>query len=161
ILLRYNMQAIELSDVSIEATQSNDGAFISLLEAETKGATVDMRKDMNRQVFGTGDGLLATCGTTSSSTTVVLSDQFAAQYIKIGDTVDILVKSTGATSTGAVATLVTARSVSASPNTVTVAATVTTDSTFGVYITGNRNLESDGLRNITSSARTLHSIDST
>lgn len=160
VLLRYHTYGIELTDVSIEASQSNDGAFISLLEAETKGVAVDMRKDINRQVFGTGDGLLATCGTTTASTTVVLSGPFDTQYIKIGDTVDIVVKSSGATSTGAVGVTVTGRNVAAGTITVSGSA-ITTDNTFGVYISGNRNLEMDGLRNITSTARTLHSIDST
>jgi len=153
------MQAIELSDASIEASNSNEGAFLSVLEAETRGAAVDMRKDMNRQVFGTGDGLLGTCGTTTAATLVVMGNSFDTQYIKVGDNVDILVKSSGATSTGAVNTAVSARDVT--NHTITVAATVTTDSTFGVYITGNRNQEMDGLRNMTNTGRTLHSIDST
>lgn len=157
--LRYHYLGIEISDVAIEASQSNDGAFISILEAETKGAAVDMRKDINRQVFGTGDGLLGSCGTTSSSTTLVMGDSFDLQYVHIGDTIDVIVKSSGATSTGKVGTLVSDRDVA--NHTLTIADSVTTDSTFGVYITGNRNEEMDGLRNICDSGRTLHSIDST
>lgn len=157
--IRYHALAIEMTDMSIVASNSNEGAFISVLEAETKGAAVDMRKDMNRQVFGTGDGLLGTCGTTSGSTTVVMGNPFDVQYIKVNDIVDILVKSSGATSTGAVATTVSARDVA--NHTITVGASVTTDTTFGVYVSGNRNNEMDGLRNMISTSRTLHSIDST
>jgi hypothetical protein len=41
-------------------SKRNEGAFINILEAETQGVAKDMRKDINRQVYGTGDGLLAT-----------------------------------------------------------------------------------------------------
>jgi hypothetical protein len=159
IAIRYNYYAIEVSDGSIEASASNDGAFISVLEAETKGVAVDMRKDLNRQAFGTGNGLLGNCGVTAGSTTVVMANAVDTQNIRIGDTVDIVVQSTGATGTGALATLVTNRNTTT--GTITVAASVTTDATYGVYIAGNRNQEMDGLRNITQPQRTLHGIDST
>ena len=52
IPLRYHYAGIELTDQVIEASKSNEGAFIGALESETKGVATDMRKDINRQVFG-------------------------------------------------------------------------------------------------------------
>jgi hypothetical protein len=114
---------------------------------------------LQRQAFGEGTGVLGACGTTTASKTVVMGTPFDVQYIEIGMLVDIIKKSNGETSTGAVATKVTGRNVAS--GTITVEATVTTDNTFGVYVSGDRSNESDGLRNISAKERTLHSIDST
>jgi hypothetical protein len=163
IPLRYHVGAIELTDQAIEATRTNEGAFVSLLESETKGVAVDMRKDINRQCFGTGDGLLGTAASASGQV-ITLGTSGDVQYVQIGDTIDLLVKTTGATTAGGVGLVVTARTVSATP-TVTVTGTITTagsiDNTYGVYINTNRNNEMDGLRNISATTgRTLHSVNS-
>ncbi len=156
VSMRYHYSGIELTDASIKATQSNEGAFVSLLTAESKGVVQDLKKDINRQVFGTGDGVLANVAATATTQTTITLD--SAQYVLVGDPVDVLVNSSGATSTGVVNTSVTARTASAA--TVTLADTVTVDLTFSVYLTGSRNNEMDGLRNIIKASRTLHSINS-
>ncbi len=157
--MKYHYAGIELSDPSIKASKRSEGAFVSLLESESEKVVTDMRKHLQRQAYGEGTGLLGSCGVTAGSKTVVMGSPFDVQYIEIGMLVDILVKATGATSTGAVATKVLARNVGA--GTIEVEAAVTTDATFGVYISGDRSNEMDGLRNITAKGRTLHSIDST
>jgi hypothetical protein len=157
--MRYHYAGIELTDASVKATKGSEGAFVKLLQAESEGVAKDMRKDMQRQAYGEGTGLLGTCGVTTASKVVEMGTAFDVQYIQLEDTVDIIKKSNGETSTGAVATEVTDRNVAA--KTITVAATVATDNTFGVYVSGNRNNEMDGLRNISAKGRTLHSIDST
>jgi hypothetical protein len=157
VAIRYHYTGIELTDGAIKASQSNEGAFINLLDAETKGAVADMKKDLNRQVFGTGDGLLASVAATATTQSEITLD--SVQYIAVGDPVDVLVKSTGAAGTGLAGNLVTARAGGAT-KTITLATTVTVDLTYGVYVAGNRNNEMDGLRNILSSGRTLHGINS-
>lgn len=157
INITYQYAGIELTDGSIKASQNNAGAFVNLLDAETKGATNDLRKDMNRQVFGTGDGLLGSVTVTATTVTTITLD--SVQYVAVGDPVDVVVRSSGATSTGALATTVTAR-VGGATKTIDTAATVTVDATFGVYIAGDRSNEMNGLRNIVSTSRSLHSINS-
>jgi hypothetical protein len=161
INIRYHNYGIELSDASIEATKRNEGAFVSLMEAESKGVAQDMKKDMNRQAFGTGDGLLGTCASASGAV-VTMGSVNDVQYVKVGDTVDILVKATGAVTAGVASAVVTARDVAA--KTITTSPAVGTPAsignTYGVYIAGNRNNEMDGLRNITATGRTLHGINS-
>lgn len=162
VLIRYHYYAVDISDASIEASASNDGAFLSTLEAETKGVAVDMRKDINRQAFGDGTGLLGNV-TSASGQNITMTNAIDTQYVRIGDTVDLVVKSTGAVSAGGTGLVVTGRNTTT--GVITVTGTITTaasvDTTYGLYITGNRNNEMDGLRNITSTGRTLHSIDST
>lgn len=157
--IRYHLYGIELTDAAIEGSKRSEGAFVSLLEAESKGVATDMRKDINRQVFGTGDGILTLV--VSNAAGVVTVD--TNQYIQVGDTVDILVAATGATTNGVVGATVTARATGGwQTGTITVspAPAGAVAGTYAVYITGNRNQEMDGLRNIISASRTLHAINS-
>lgn len=177
IPLRYHYAGIELTDVAIEATQSSEGAFVSVMEAESRGVAMDMKKQINRQAFGTGDGVLATCVSATGSTVTVglagaAGPPFAdTQYLKVGMVVDIVVKTTGATSVGVLATVIT--NVVPSTGVVTLSSPTGTpgsiNNTFGIYLSNgvspatggsSRNNEMDGLRNITSTSRILHSIDS-
>ena len=165
---RYLNQAVELTDMVIQQSKQDEGAFIPALEFEMSGAMKDLRKDVSRMAYGTGDGVLATITGTPAGGTSITVD--SGQYIGVGDVVDILVKSTGATTNGVVGTTVTAVSFSgATPNSATQTnATLTissptagaTNNTYGVYVTGNRNNETDGLRNMFNTGRTLHSINS-
>jgi hypothetical protein len=158
--IRYHYYAIEVDDPAISASRNNEGAFINVLDAETKGVAQDMRKDLNRQVFGTGDGKLSAVRATSTSTTVNVTGD--VQYIQVGDVVDVLVASSGNTTNGVVGATVTARVTTAGSETITIdtALAGSCDTTYAVYLSGSRNLEMDGLRNIISTSRTLHSINS-
>lgn len=165
IPIRYHAYGISVTDAAIEGSKRNEGAFINILEAETKGVARDMRKDINRQVFGDGTGLLATAASATDGgaptvTTIVVD---SVQYLKIGDPVDVLVKATGATTAGVVGATITARNTSTPSITLstTVATAASINNTYGVYVSGSRSKEMDGLRNIVDDDRTLHSIDST
>lgn len=160
---RYFNQGIEISDMVIEQSQTDVGAFTRAVDSEMEGAMTDLRKDISRMAYGTGDGLLATVSAASGPATSFAVD--TGQYIAVGDTVDILTKATGASK--ATATLVTnvvytgtKDSATQTNATITVAASVTVTTADGVYISGDRNQESDGLQNICNVARILHSINS-
>jgi hypothetical protein len=155
--IRYNYAAIEVTDGAIKASQTNEGAFVNILDAETKGAANDLRKDMNRQVFGTGDGLLATVSTSATTQKAFAVDSI--QYIYVGDPVDIVEKATGETGTGAVGVTVVKRE-GGTTKKIETATSVTVGTAYGVYISGSRSNEMDGLRNIISTGRTLHEINS-
>jgi hypothetical protein len=165
IPLRYHYTGIELTDVVIEASKSNEGAFIGALESETKGVATDMRKDINRQVFGLGNGALTppkAVKKESKEFKLEFTKESDVQYINIGDLIDVLVESTGATTNGVVGAEVTAKKVAATTE-VTLGTTLAAElaaETYQVYISGNRNNEMDGLRNITENERTLHSVNS-
>lgn len=167
IPLRYHYAGIELTDVAIEATQSSEGAFVSVMEAESRGVAMDMKKQINRQAFGTGDGVLATISGTPGAGVSVTVD--SVQYLRVGMFVDLVVKSTGATTSGVLNAQVT--NIVPATNTVTLGTTTAgaTDNTYGFYLSNgvspatggsSRNNEMDGLRNITATGRTLHSINS-
>lgn len=164
--IKYFNTGIELSDMVIKQSAADEGAFVRAMTSEMEGATTDLRKDISRMCYGTGDGLLATITGTPNGTSITVD---SGQYIAVGDTVDIVVKATGATTNGVLATTVTAVSYTGTAGSSSQAnATLTISpgsagalsTSYGVYISGDRNNESDGLRNICNTGRTLHQINS-
>jgi hypothetical protein len=158
--IRYHYYGMELTDPAIEATTSNEGAFVNLLDSETKGISTDMRKDINRQVFGDGTGLLTSVRAANTAGLIPVN---SVQYIGIGDTVDVVVRSTGATGNGVVSTTVTARDTTAGAQTITVSPVPAgaLDTTYGIFLAGSYGKEMDGLVNISATVnRTLHGINS-
>jgi hypothetical protein len=71
--VRYIYGRIQLSGPTIKQAVTDRGAFIDALDAEMEGIKKDAMKDVNRQLWGTSNGVIAQCGTTSASTTVVLA----------------------------------------------------------------------------------------
>lgn len=166
--LRYHTYGIELTDQVIEASKTNEGAFVSAIEVESKGVAIDMRKDINRQAFGVGNGALASPPTattgvkkTSKTTKLEFNSELDLQYIQVGDVIDVLKEATGEEGNGVTGAEVTARSVTNKEVTLSKALTAELAAeTYNVYISGNRLQEMDGLRNITENERTLHSVNS-
>jgi hypothetical protein len=155
INIRYHAAAMQLTAQAIDQATGNEGAFVNLLDNDTKLLAQDFKKAINRQVFGDGTGLLGTLTSSPAGATTFTLD--TTQYVFPGQVIDILTKSTGAATGGTVSVV----SVNRSTKTVTVSANVTaTTTTDGVYLTGSRNIVMDGLRNITNTSRTLHSINS-
>lgn len=159
IPLTRHYQGIEITDASRRATESNAGAFVSLLDAEVKGAAKDMRKDVNRQIWGPGDGLLATVAATASTTVGPITVD-SIQYIHVGDPVDVLRRTDGSTLANGSGVTVTA--VDAANKTVTLSAAVggTIGTTYGIYLAGAKGYEMVSLQQIVATTRTLFSIDS-
>lgn len=157
IPIKYQYQSMEISDGAIEASKSNAGAFLSILEAETKGVAQDMKKDMNRQIFGTGDGKLATVAATAEESKTIEVD--SVQYLYVGDPVDVLVEASGEKSEGVEAVTIVKRTPSEKKVELSEKVKKATTS-YAVYISGSRGNEINGLRNIINTGRTLHEINS-
>jgi hypothetical protein len=164
--MKYFSTGIEITDQAIKQSKNDEGSFVRVLTYEMDRAEVDLKKDIGRVAYGTGDGLLASCTATQGSVNTFSVD--SGQYVAVGDTVDVIVRSSGATGTGAVARLVTAVAYTGSANSATQTnanitvngGTISVDNTYGVYISGDRSAEGDGLRNINNTGRTLHQINS-
>lgn len=168
--IRYHASAIELSDQAIQQTKSNEGAFVSLLEAETKGVANDMKKDINRQVYGTGDGVLTTISANATGVVTCAS----IQYLQVGDIVSV-VTSNGSAVTNGNHLIVTARNTSTPSVTLyeTSGGAATAQTAQFTYASGQQLVladgwgansygkEMDGLRNISgTTSRTLHGVNS-
>lgn len=151
--LRHVLWSIELTRFAIRLSARNEGAFLKLLEAETKGATKDMRKDVNRQAYGNQTGSLAAVTADGANTITVDS----VQYLRVNMRVD-LIDSTNDTA------LATNRTISAINDTTKVVtysgADVTATTNHRICRTGSWKKEINGLGKLVDNTGTVHGVDS-
>jgi hypothetical protein len=161
IPMKYFYGGIKLTGQTLKAAKVSEGAYITALDSEMKGLLRDMKISLNRQVWGDSTGLLTTCGTTSNSNNVVVD---STANLRVGMKIDVTVKSSGATSTGALNRYV--DSITNSTTFVISGDPITTGDTFGVYREGSRttvggltNLECMGMSGIFSNSSVLQTLD--
>lgn len=154
--IAYHTYSLEITDAAIEATTGKEHAFADLLTEETKGVALDMKQDISRQSYGDGTGLIASVTVGGTGVTTFTLD--TVQYLEIGDPLDVIVRATGLS--GGSTSLV---DINYATKVITVSPAVpgVVDATFGVYVSGNRNQEMPGLKNIVHDSNTLHTIDRT
>jgi hypothetical protein len=171
--VRYVYGRIQLSGPTIKQAVTDRGAFIDALDAEMEGIKKDAMKDVNRQLWGTSNGVIAQCGTTSSSTTVVLASSTGTTALRQlffdgGMVVDIGTVASPAT----VASARTVTSVDETNKTIAISgAAVTTSSSHFVFRSGaggassntgqpgDGQVELTGLQTIVDDTAVLHTID--
>lgn len=158
VKIKYHYSGIEVTDASIQASQSNEGAFINILDVESRECSNDLRKDVNRQVFGEGTGILTTVSAEAAGTKSI--PVTSVQYVYVGDIVDIVKTADGTVGEGKENVEVLKRE-GGSTKKIEVSEAVTKATTaYGVYLKGSYKNEMDGLRNIIAKERTLHEINS-
>jgi hypothetical protein len=142
--LSYGYGAIQLSGQAFELAESNAQAFASVLDQEMEGIKEGLRKETNRQCYGTTTGIIAVATGAGSTTTMVTTN---AQYVEIGMFVDLY----NATDTNSVNVLANANvqisdvTTTAGVTTITFATTVTSTTTgFFITRTGSRGKEPVG-----------------
>lgn len=65
-----NYGVIRVSGPTIQATKTNKGAFVRAVNSEIKGMTENFRKDVNRQLFNDGSGVLGVVGNNPTGTQI-------------------------------------------------------------------------------------------
>jgi len=163
---------IDIGQVNIElgailSSGSKAQSVAEVIDTETTSIVDEVRKQKNRQLFGDQSGLIAKCGTTSTSTTVVLdvTEGYAAlvrDWLHPTQTVDI--GTTSNPTSVASGVTITAVAESSSAPTITVSGSaVSTDNTNYVSLSGSRSgstsKESNGLRNIISQSAALGGLN--
>lgn len=83
--LRYQYGRLRLTGQSIALANENFQAFASVMEEETSRVRDDLAKDLNRQVYGNGDGVVATISGALTGTTAPVDSTL---YITEGMVVD-------------------------------------------------------------------------
>lgn len=86
--LSYNYGAIQLSGQSFALAESNTQAFASVLDQEMEGIKEGLKKETNRQIYGTSQGVLAVAAS-GTTTTFVVSAASGLQYLEVGMFVDV------------------------------------------------------------------------
>lgn len=149
--LKYGYGRVRFTGQLMELAQNNTQAFASAMQQETDGLKDDLQKDCARIFYGDGTGLLATLADTATSATHAVDN---AQYLEVGEAVDVLTKSNGSSAGGLVNTTISA----ISGTSVTFGSSFTAAVTQGVYRTGNYGLEPSGLDQIVNATTTLHTL---
>ena len=171
--VRYVYGRIQLSGPTIKQAVTDRGAFIDALDAEMEGIKNDAMKDVNRQLWGTSNGVIAQCGTTTAATTVVLASTTGSTALRQlffdgGMVVDIGTVASPTT----VASARTISSVDETNKTIAISgAAVTTSSSHYVFRSGaggassntgqpgDGQVELTGLQTIVDDSAVLHTIN--
>jgi hypothetical protein len=149
--VKYLYGTLRVSGPSVAASKGSN-SYGEVLKTEMMGLTKNLKEMSGRIVFGDGTAALTVCGTTSNSTTVVVSS--TAKMHK-GQRIDVLVTADGTTGTGAAGRYIV--SISSATAFVISGAAITTDNTFSVYAAGGRIIEPIGLEAIVATTDTVTS----
>lgn len=165
ITLKYNYGRIEISGPTIRAMGSDRGSFVRAVDSETRGVVRDLRVDVNRQLYGTSDGVICSVSGVNTAGSIPVAAMTTTQFrqLQVGMLVDIgtvanpTAKASALTITAVTTTTVT---VSATPT-----ATAATDKIFrtgsGGAIGGVGQKELTGLQTQIAATGTLWNIDPT
>lgn len=104
--LKYLYGRVRVSGPSMAKTASEAGAFLQALKSELDGIRNDLRKDVSRQVYGDGTGIVAalTGGGTGTATLTLSSDEplrhgwlYPGMVVDIGTSASPTLEKAGAT----------------------------------------------------------------
>lgn len=162
--LKYNYARIKVTGPTIEATRNDEGAFLRAVSSEMKRGVEDLKRDLNRQVFGNGDSKIAQFGVTSSGDVLTLATATKASAIRQFEPgMKISIGTVAAPTT--TASSLTVVSASVANKTVTVASgtgvvTAATDFAFRAGNAGaNTSYELTGLAKQVDDANALFDVD--
>jgi hypothetical protein len=163
VAIRYHSAGMEITDQAMKQAKGNEGSFVNLLDTDTKKLAQDLKKNINRQVFG--GGYLTTGGANSGGITNLTSSPAASttftvastQYLRVGQPFDIVTATNGTVKSASN----TITAINRTTKTITASVAVTATTTVDVIVMpGAWSLEMDGLQGITAASRTLHGINS-
>lgn len=84
--LRYHYGLFNITGPLMKASESNEGAFKRALTVETQGTTDSLKRKINIDAYGIGDGSLATVRTAATTSTV---DVESTINFAVGEIVDV------------------------------------------------------------------------
>ena len=159
--LKYAYGGVQLTGQAISLSDTDAKAFAKALDNEVEGLKNDLKKDMNRQIYGTGNGAIGVATGANTGAVVPVAD---ARLFQIGMVVDT---QTGTTidNTGLVVASVSlapgANTVTftTTPGTALAAADIIVRKGSGIAAGGTKELT--GLAAIVSDSGTLYNIDPT
>jgi hypothetical protein len=168
--LKYLYGRIQVTGPSMAKTKSDAGSFLQVLKGELDGVRADLTKDLARQVYGTGDGVIGTGvpdATTATSHTITLDDwePLKKGQLYVGQAINLFVASTGVAAAQTDFVISAVSIVAAATSTITVTSTSVALTAVSFTITRNgtvsegknrfnknsRSNEIDGLRRVVNS----------
>lgn len=167
--LAYNYNPISIQLGALNQASGGNTSVVDALDLEVSGGLSDMRRDIVRQMLGNGDALIAQCGTTTSSQTVVLStsgygyEAIVRGWLRPGQSIEVITpggSDSFVTPNNGTTQIVSVNESPTSPSiTISSAAISTTSSNYVIIAqarTGNAAVnESTGFRTMYGSATTV------
>lgn len=159
--LTYQYGSVEMTGQVMKLANKNFQAFASALDQEITGLKEGLKKDTNRQVYGTSTGKLATANGAGTTTTFVCSNGEAI-YLEMGMFVDVYTSGDALRNNGMEILSVARDTPGAGTTTVTFTAAATAMAS-GDYLVrdDSRTKEIVGWREIITNSGTLYNIDPT
>jgi hypothetical protein len=167
----------QLSGQLLKSADTNSAAFERALDGETKRITNDVKRDVNRQIWGTSDGVIAQTALTTSSLGVLLASSASGattaasdvqfRQLEVGMLVDIGTVAAPTLKTSGNAIVETAGTgTAADPYRIVLTSVVTTTGTDFIFRSGNggsgaNQKEVTGLQSIIDSTGTLFNVNPT
>lgn len=88
VALKYGYGGLQITGQAISLSDSDTKAFAQAISTEVNGLKEDVKKDMNRQVYGTGNGAIATVSAAGTTVNTVTVDD--AKLFQIDERVDLV-----------------------------------------------------------------------
>lgn len=157
--LKFAYGGIQLTGQAIALSDSDPKSFAKALDVEIEGLKNDLKKDMNRQIYGTGNGAIGVVRTTQAAATVITVRD--ARLFQIGMLVDI---QTGVT-VNVTGRTVNAISLVAGANTVTISGANVATTLGDIIVRRGSGIAAGGTRELTglaaiiSNTGSLYNID--
>lgn len=143
ITVKYNYGRIQITGPTIAAARNDKGAFTEMSGEIMKAMMINLKKDINRQLYGDGTGVLCQTNGAGGNTTALVVDSPSSRFLNAGMVVDIYTATTGGTQE------VNSISISTEPTTRT-AATLASAQTWSdnsyVFREDSRGQEMSGIR---------------
>ena len=93
--VKYNRARIQVSGPTMEASKNDKGAMVKALESEVSGATRDLKKEINYQLFNDGTAVRALVNGDPSTGTTLTLDNPGTLWFHDGMKIDIIDPATG------------------------------------------------------------------
>jgi hypothetical protein len=159
--LKYAYGGVQLTGQAISLSDTDAKAFAKALDNEVEGLKNDLKKDMNRQIYGTGNGAIGVATGANTGATVPVAD---ARLFQIGMVVDTQTGTTVDNTNLVVASVslvpgANTVTFTATPGTALAAADIIVRAGSGIRTAGTKELT--GLAAIISDTGTLYNIDPT
>lgn len=154
--LKHAYGGFQITGQAIDQAKKDEQAFAKSLDEEIERLRVDLKKDMNRQVYGDGSGAIGVVSAVVTSTTIPVTD---ARNFQIGEVVDLVTLPATVAQTGRTVNSV---SLAAGANTVTLSgANITTVVGQILVRTASLSKEITGFAAIVNNSGVLYNINPT
>lgn len=80
VTMKYNFHTLSITDVALKASQKSKEFLVNVLETEYKGAKEDMQRQLSRQGYGIGTGVICRVNDASPDATLTFDTPMVGKY---------------------------------------------------------------------------------